>query len=157
MQSEKQNIKWMLIVGIVTLILGLFFLAFTAVYIEGNKSLTIIQGGNSTTITSINFTEILYLFGSFSLIIGGALLIVFYVLGKKDSIQIEENTILCNAQFKQYTLGFDEIESVKASTFGIHLKRKSDLKALLILFIRNSYEIAKFVEEKLEDKKQEAN
>lgn len=154
MQSEKQNIKWMLTVGIITLVLGLFSLAFTAVYIEGNKSLTIIQGSNSTTITSINFTEILYLFGSFCLIIGGVLLIVFYVLGKKDSIQIEDNVILCDAQFKQYTLEFNEIESVKSSTFGLYLKRKSDLKALLILFVKNSYEIAKFIEDKLKDENQ---
>lgn len=153
MKSIQKNIKWMLPVGIVISIVGLIMI-FTSILNYGSETtgnFTHIGGedGGITIVSNIDWGSIVGIIAGFIYTAVGVCLVVFNVFGKKDFIEANEDFVKCHCNMKDFTIRYDEIESIKSSFIGIRIQRKNEKNNLPILFIKNSYEIAKFIGDRI--------
>ncbi|MBO4572954.1 MAG: hypothetical protein J5762_04230 [Clostridia bacterium] len=149
MESKKMSIKWMLILGIIIAVTGFFSLIVHAIAGGGSESTstTIVHTQNSTSVYHSSFD--LLVVGYFLELIVGTLLIALYVIWKKDYIKICEDRVELISIRKERVAKFEEIESCSSSNSAVFIKLKNEQKAIRITFVKNAYEIAKYLNEKL--------
>ncbi len=155
MKSVKQNIKALLVVGIIALIGGgvLVPVAIATGFFEEYEttSAVIINAGSSTyaKVTKFNPMNILYIILGAILFAFGIVALVAYSKKKDDSVSIEENCVKVVSSKQHITIHYDEIESCASQQNQLNIKRKSDARPLGIWFIKNSYDLSKEINNRI--------
>lgn len=154
MSSKKKKMNWLFLLGLLLVIPSFpvyIFAFFDMLNGKGNQTTTtIIQNGNSVHISKsdMNWDVLINIMGATFSLIFGIIILVLYFLWKKDNIKIYDYEIKLVSLRKVRRIKINEVASCKSNNSSVILKLKNEA-TIKIMFIENAYDIAKYINEKL--------